>query len=421
MSALALVLLTLLATFAPAAEPEYDLVIRNGRVVDGTGNPWFYGDVAIRGDRIVAVGRVPDGQGEARRSTPRAWSSRPASSTCTRTPTDLLLEDGNAQSKIRQGVTTEVLGEGSSAGPAQGQAAAAQGRRATGKDVQLDDARRLLRRAREGRHRRVNVATYVGLGQRLAVRDGQVVRPADAGAVRRDEGAARRGDEGRGARPVDHAGDAARARWPRPTTSSSCARSVQKHGGLFSSHIRNEGTGVFDAVNEAIAVGERAGVPVDIIHLKIADQKLWGRMNEIVALIDAARTPRRERAGQRLPVHPRQQQPGEHHPAVGPRGRHRRRCSNGSRTRAERERLKKDIRTASPAGTTTTRPSAATGRGCSSAASGSYEGLTMDRVIAARIEGQEPAARPARRALRPADRGGRLDRRRSTPTTPRRT
>src|SRR5436853_1336317 len=64
---------------------------------------------------------------------------------------------------------------------------------------------------------------------------------------------------------------------------------VAKHGGLFSTHNRNEGTGVFDAVGEAITVGEKAGVPVDVIHLKIADQSLWGRMNEVVALIDAAR------------------------------------------------------------------------------------------------------------------------------------
>src|SRR5437763_9441559 len=66
-------------------------------------------------------------------------------------------------------------------------------------------------------------------------------------------------------------------------------RGVARHGGIYSSHIRNEGTGVFEAVKEAIAVGERAGVPVDIIHLKIADQKYWGRMNEVAALIEAAR------------------------------------------------------------------------------------------------------------------------------------
>src|SRR5262249_27020572 len=64
---------------------------------------------------------------------------------------------------------------------------------------------------------------------------------------------------------------------------------VARHHGIYSSHIRNEGSDVFAAVEEAIAIGERAGVPVDIIHLKIADQKLWGRMNDIVALIDNAR------------------------------------------------------------------------------------------------------------------------------------
>ena len=86
-----------------------------------------------------------------------------------------------------------------------------------------------------------------------------------------------------------HAGDAARlAGHDRRHRRAVQGRST-KHGGIYSSHIRNEGTGVFDAVKEAIAVGERAGVPVDIIHLKIADQKYWGRMNEIVALIEAAR------------------------------------------------------------------------------------------------------------------------------------
>ncbi len=64
---------------------------------------------------------------------------------------------------------------------------------------------------------------------------------------------------------------------------------VAEYGGIYSTHIRNEGTGVFDAVKEAIEIGARAGVPVDVIHLKIADQKYWGRMNEVVALIDNAR------------------------------------------------------------------------------------------------------------------------------------
>ena len=96
---------------------------------------------------------------------------------------------------------------------------------------------------------------------------------------------------------------------------------VKRHGGIYSSHIRNEGTEVFEAVKEAIAIGRRAQIPVDIIHLKIADQSLWGRMPEIVGLIDEARRDGRERSGERLSLHPRQQRPGQYHPALGPRGR----------------------------------------------------------------------------------------------------
>src|SRR5262245_41717074 len=100
---------------APAAEPVYDLVIRGGKIVDGTGNPWYVGDVAIRGDRIVAVGRFSG-------SAPNTIDARglvvaPGFIDMHSHSDTLLLEDGNAPSKVRQGVTTEVLGEGRSAGP----------------------------------------------------------------------------------------------------------------------------------------------------------------------------------------------------------------------------------------------------------------------------------------------------------------
>src|SRR5690348_15930245 len=103
-------------TSAAAAEPEYDLLIRNGQVVDGTGNPWFRGDVAVRGARIVAVGRVP--AGAARREIDaRGLIVAPGFIDMHSHSDYVLLEDGDAQSKVRQGVTTEVLGEGQSAGP----------------------------------------------------------------------------------------------------------------------------------------------------------------------------------------------------------------------------------------------------------------------------------------------------------------
>ena len=103
----------------PADEVPYDLLIRNGKVVDGSGNPWFNGDVAVRGDRIVAVGRIPTGT--ARHDIDaRGLIVAPGFIDIHSHSDDLLLEDGNAQSKIRQGVTTEVLGESGSAGPYQG-------------------------------------------------------------------------------------------------------------------------------------------------------------------------------------------------------------------------------------------------------------------------------------------------------------
>src|SRR5262249_17524827 len=114
--------LALCALPTPAADPqpEYDLVITNGRVVDGTGNPWFHCDVGIKGDKIVAVGRIPEGKAK-RTIDAKGLVVAPGFIDMHSHSDDLLLEDGHAQSKIRQGVTTEVLGEGRSAGPLKGQ------------------------------------------------------------------------------------------------------------------------------------------------------------------------------------------------------------------------------------------------------------------------------------------------------------
>src|SRR6516165_8733379 len=102
-----------------AADEPYDLVIRGGKIVDGTGNPWYHGDLAVRGRKIAALGKVP--AAPARREIDaRGLVVAPGFIDIHPHSDFLLLEDGNAQSKIRQGVTTEVLGEGSSPGPYQG-------------------------------------------------------------------------------------------------------------------------------------------------------------------------------------------------------------------------------------------------------------------------------------------------------------
>jgi N-acyl-D-aspartate/D-glutamate deacylase len=275
-----------LAQDASPQSGRYDLIIRGGRIVDGTGNPWFQGDVAIRGDRIAAVGKLAEGA-QAKRVTEAGGLVVAPGFIDIHSHSDMpLLEDGAALSKLSQGVTTEVLGEDSSAGPAQGNRPP--GRLEKGGKVltwtTLGEYFALLER--EGIA--PNVASYVGLGSLLKCVRGESLGRPDA---RQLDAMKELLDQAMQQGAIGLATMLASPREldvPTEDIVALCA-AVRKHGGLYSSHIRNEGTGVKGAVKEAIAIGERAGVPVDIIHLKTADQTLWGRMSELVALIDQAR------------------------------------------------------------------------------------------------------------------------------------
>src|SRR5687767_9188381 len=148
--AAALVLVT--AAAAQSADPAYDLIIRGGRLVDGTGNPWVYADVAVRGDQVVAVGRVA-GAGK-REIDAKGLIVAPGFIDIHSHSDTLLLEDGNAPSKVRQGVTTEVLGEGSSAGPYSG--------KLTANGTSRFETLSAYFAAVEKKGIAVNVASYVG-------------------------------------------------------------------------------------------------------------------------------------------------------------------------------------------------------------------------------------------------------------------
>ncbi|MFP6765730.1 MAG: amidohydrolase family protein, partial [Planctomycetaceae bacterium] len=152
-------LLLSLGSCLPVAAADFDLVIRSGRVVDGTGNPWQYADVAVQGDRIAAVGQVI-GRGRIEIDA-TGYVVSPGFIDIHSHSDFLLLRDGNAHSKIRQGVTTEILGEGNSAGPFQGRVSA---KRVTagGKEYELTtlgDYFDLVQQSGIS----VNVASYVGL------------------------------------------------------------------------------------------------------------------------------------------------------------------------------------------------------------------------------------------------------------------
>lgn len=281
---LLIVLMSLLgiATTTHADNKPYDLLIRNGRIVDGTGNPWFRGDVAVRGDRIVAVGRVP--AAEAKRVIDAKGLVVSPGFIDIHSHSDyLILEDGLAQSKIRQGVTTDILGEGDSAGPFQGKLSP-QKVPGGARLKTLGDYFKTIDR----QHVSINVASYVGIGNvwRCVMGD-SFARPTDSDLRLMEElvdEAMKDGALGLSSQVMMPPGSLAKTE-----DIIRLCKVVAKHGGLYSTHIRNEGLGVMESVKEAIRIGEEAGVPVDVIHLKIADQKLWGKMNEIVSLIEAAR------------------------------------------------------------------------------------------------------------------------------------
>ena len=202
-AALAAALTTTAAEASTAVEP-YDLLIKGGTIVDGTGNPWFKGDLAIRGDRIAAVGRVDPDTPARRTIDARGWSSRPGSSTCTRIPTARCSKTATRQSKIRQGVTTEVLGEDTSGGPAKGKPAGRSVRARRQDDTSGRPSAATSTRSKAPASPPTSPATSASARCWAASWATALDRPT-AAQLDEIEGAPRRGDARRRLRPLDDA------------------------------------------------------------------------------------------------------------------------------------------------------------------------------------------------------------------------
>jgi N-acyl-D-aspartate/D-glutamate deacylase len=395
------------AALAHASAADYDLLIRHGKIVDGTGNPWFYGDVAIKGNRIVAVGVAP---GAAKRVieaqdlvvTPGFIDMHSHSDW-------VLLEDGNAQSKIRQGVTTEVIGESSSAGPFTGKldarivqleappvelgdsnSGSGAKRRLVSSQTRSIQIRRLSDYfdALEDAGISVNVASYVGQGQVWeCVMGTSFKRPslAQLAEMKRLVGEAMK----------DGAFGLSTALMMPPSSLATTedliglCKVVREYGGIYSTHMRDEGLGVFDSVKEAIQIGERAGVPVDILHLKIADQKYWGRMQEVVNLIDEAR---RRGVNVQANVYPYTRGNNDLVSIIPPWAHEGGRAKLLARLKdaKQRTRLKQDIRSGLPGWYDHYTAVGGDWSRMLISANNSYKGLTMDRVIAKKNDGRTP-------------------------------
>ena len=286
-----LVLLALLS--ASASAEEFDLVIRNGRIVDGAGNPWFHGDVAIENDRVARVGRFP---GRGTREIDAAGRLVVPGFIDMHSHSDIaVLREGQAEGKIRQGVTTEIFGESGSPAPrcprpAPTAPAATSSVAAADPDpVKVDwtDFKGYFKRL--GKERiSVNVASFVGMGDVRACVMGEDDRPPTVRELDTMRAvvakAMRDGAMGLSAGLIYEPNSFAQT-----DEIIELAKIAARYGGRYAVHMRSEGLQITDAIAETIRIGEVAKLPVHIMHFKVSGRSSWGTIGSAIAQIEAAR------------------------------------------------------------------------------------------------------------------------------------
>ena len=285
LSSLSLIPLGLLAQ---NAAPEYDLVIRNGHVIDGTGSPWFAADIAIRGGHIAAIGRLDSATAKATINA-AGMVVAPGFIDMLGQSEESILVNPHLPSKIYQGITTEITGEGGSVAPMTDAIRAAD--RAEFEHYKIDPSWNTFREyfARiEKQGMGINMASYVGATQvrRAVIGDGD--RAPTAAELDRMKALVRDAMHD-GAVGLSTSLQYAPAPYATTEELIVLAAESAKLGGIYASHMRSEGDAIIPAIDEAIRIGREAHIPVEIWHLKAAGRQNWGRMAEIVAHIDEAR------------------------------------------------------------------------------------------------------------------------------------
>src|SRR5881275_1352985 len=264
---------------------NYDVLLRGGWIVDGSGNPRHRGDVAIAGDRIGGVGFL---YGAAARETldVRGLIVAPGFIDMMGQSEINVLIDNRVLSKITQGVTTEVTGEGGSVAPLTDR-------------LVLDDSDAMKKwRYREDwrdldgyfaqlakQGSALNIATFVGATQvRLAV-VGKANRAPTAAELERMTALVDTLME-QGAQGLWTALEYAPASYSKTDELIALAKAARRHGGIYASHMRNEGVRIDAALNELFQIAREADIPAEVSHLKVSGRKSWGQMPRIIARID---------------------------------------------------------------------------------------------------------------------------------------
>jgi N-acyl-D-amino-acid deacylase len=277
---------------------SYDVVIENGRIVDGTGNPWTYGDVGIRGDRIVAVtqpGALRSASAKQRVDAKGHIVAPGFIDIQAHSWDELLWRDGRVLSKVTQGVTSEILGEATTPAPSNDRIDALQ------EIGEMPPERAALQRSFRGEHgfrawldamgrhkNSVNVGSYLGATTVRAYVMGQ--SPGEPNAAQLDtmravvRNAVRDGAFGISSALIYPPGSYAGTR----ELIEMMKAMAPDHGGYIT-HMRSEDDSLFEAIDEAFRIAKEGGVRLDIYHLKASNKRNWGKAAGAVAKIDSAR------------------------------------------------------------------------------------------------------------------------------------
>jgi N-acyl-D-amino-acid deacylase len=273
---------------AVATAAQFDLLIRNGTIYDGSGNAPSVGDVAIHRDRIAAVGQLDNARGKTEMDA-KGLAVAPGFINMLSWGTESLIQDGRSQSDIRQGVTLEVMGEGESMGPLN---------KAMKKELaeRQGDIKYPVKWTTLGQYldylvqRGVscNVASFVGATTVRIHEIGYTDRPPTATELARMKRLVRQAME-EGALGVGSSLIYAPAFYAKTDELIALAKVASEYNGLYISHIRSEGTRLLEAADELITISREAKIPAELYHLKAAGQSNWNKLAALIQKIEAAR------------------------------------------------------------------------------------------------------------------------------------
>ena len=272
----------------PSQTPAFDVVITHGHIIDGTDSPWYSGDLGIRDGKIAAIGNLA--------AAPRKRTIDAAGKVVAPGFIDMLgqseltiLVDPRLPSKVFQGITSEITGEGNSIAPLND--AIIQSDRGGYEHFKITPDWRTFRQyfARlEKQGMGINLASYVGATQVRRMVLGDDDKQPTPEQLEQMKTLVREAMKD-GAVGVSTALQYPPAPYAKTEELIALATEAGKSGGIYATHMRNEGDSVLDAIYEALRIGREAQVPVEIWHIKVAGKNNWGRMPEVVAKITAAR------------------------------------------------------------------------------------------------------------------------------------